>query len=413
MSENIAKIRNDFPALSQKVNNRQLVYFDNAATTLNPVSVQQAVSDYYNTINSNVHRGVHTLSQQATDAFENARKTVQKFINAENPGEIVFTKGTTEAINLVAYSFGKEFIKEGDEIIISQMEHHANIVPWQMVCEERGAKLKIIPINEAGELNLDELKNLFSRKTKIVSVTHISNVLGTINPVKEIVDISHKNNVPVMIDGAQGIVHEKVDVKELDCDLYCFSGHKIYGPMGIGVLYGKEKRLEQLPPYQTGGEMIQKVTFEKTTFNELPFKFEAGTPNVGGAIGLEAALNYLKETGLEDIFDYEEKLLDYAVKKLSEIEGFKIYGTAGKKSGVISFLLDGIHQYDAGTILDKLGIAVRTGNHCAQPLVDSLGITGTIRASFAMYNTKEEIDIFAGAILKVKEMNISLPKKGL
>ncbi len=404
MSENIAKIRNDFPALSQKVNNRQLVYFDNAATTLNPVSVQQAVSDYYNTINSNVHRGVHTLSQQATDAFENARKTVQKFINAENPGEIVFTKGTTEAINLVAYSFGKEFIKEGDEIIISQMEHHANIVPWQMVCEERGAKLKIIPINEAGELNLDELKNLFSRKTKIVSVTHISNVLGTINPVKEIVDISHKNNVPVMIDGAQGIVHEKVDVKELDCDFYCFSGHKIYGPMGIGVLYGKEKRLEQLPPYQTGGEMIQKVTFEKTTFNELPFKFEAGTPNVGGAIGLEAALNYLKETGLEDIFDYEEKLLDYAVKKLSEIEGFKIYGTAGKKSGVISFLLDGIHQYDAGTILDKLGIAVRTGNHCAQPLVDSLGITGTIRASFAMYNTKEEIDIFAGAILKVKEM---------
>jgi len=404
MSENIAKIRNDFPALSQKVNNRQLVYFDNAATTLNPVSVQQAVSDYYNTINSNVHRGVHTLSQQATDAFENARKTVQKFINAENPGEIVFTKGTTEAINLVAYSFGKEFIKEGDEIIISQMEHHANIVPWQMVCEERGAKLKIIPINEAGELNLDELKNLFSRKTKIVSVTHISNVLGTINPVKEIVDISHKNNVPVMIDGAQGIVHEKVDVKELDCDFYCFSGHKIYGPMGIGVLYGKEKRLEQLPPYQTGGEMIQKVTFEKTTFNELPFKFEAGTPNVGGAIGLEAALNYLKETGLEDIFDYEEKLLDYAVKKLSEIEGFKIYGTAGKKSGVISFLLDGIHQYDAGTILDKLGIAVRTGNHCAQPLVDSLGITGTIRASFAMYNTKEEIDIFANAILKVQEM---------
>ncbi len=404
MSEYITKIRNDFPALSQKINNRQLVYLDNAATTLNPVSVQEAVSNYYNTINSNVHRGVHSLSQQATDAFENARKTVQKFINAEHSGEIIFTKGTTEAINLVAHSFGKEFIKEGDEIIISQMEHHANIVPWQTVCEEKGAKLKIIPINEAGELKLDEFKNLFSRKTKMVSVTHISNVLGTINPVKEMIEIAHANNVPVMIDGAQGIVHEKVDVKELDCDFYCFSGHKIYGPMGIGVLYGKESLLDQLPPYQTGGEMILKVTFEKTTFNELPFKFEAGTPNVGGAIGLEAALNYMEQFEMENIKSQEKELLEYAVNKLSGIKGLMIYGNAKNKSGVISFLLDGIHQYDAGTILDKLGIAVRTGNHCAQPLIDSLGITGTIRASFAMYNTKEEIDIFADAIFRVQEM---------
>jgi cysteine desulfurase/selenocysteine lyase len=398
------KIRSDFPALNQKINGRPLIYFDNAATTLNPASVQDALSNYYNTINSNVHRGVHSLSQQATDAFENARKTVQKFINAENTSEIIFTKGTTEAINLVAYSFGKEFIKEGDEIIISVMEHHANIVPWQMVCEEKGAKLKIIPMDDTGNLIIEDFENLITEKTKIVSVSHISNVLGIVNPVKKIIEISHKYNIPVMIDGAQGIVHREIDVTELDCDFYCFSGHKIYGPMGVGVLYGKEKWLEQLPPYQTGGEMINRVTFEKTTFNELPFKFEAGTPNVGGAIGLEAALNYLWETGLGDIHNYEDKLLDYATKKLSKTEGLKIYGVAGNKSGVISFLLDGIHQYDAGTILDKLGIAVRTGNHCAQPLIDSLGITGTIRASFAMYNTKEEIDIFADAILKVQEM---------
>jgi cysteine desulfurase/selenocysteine lyase len=398
------KIRSDFPALNQKINGRPLIYFDNAATTLNPASVQDALSNYYNTINSNVHRGVHSLSQQATDAFENARKTVQKFINAENTSEIIFTKGTTEAINLVAYSFGKEFIKEGDEIIISVMEHHANIVPWQMVCEEKGAKLKIIPMDDTGNLIIEDFENLITEKTKIVSVSHISNVLGIVNPVKKIIEISHKYNIPVMIDGAQGIVHREIDVTELDCDFYCFSGHKIYGPMGVGVLYGKEKWLEQLPPYQTGGEMINRVTFEKTTFNELPFKFEAGTPNVGGAIGLEAALNYLWETGLGDIHNYEDELLDYATKKLSETEGLKIYGVAGNKSGVISFLLDGIHQYDAGTILDKLGIAVRTGNHCAQPLIDSLGITGTIRASFAMYNTKEEIDIFADAILKVQEM---------
>jgi cysteine desulfurase/selenocysteine lyase len=397
-------IRSDFPALNQKINGRPLIYFDNAATTLNPASVQDALSNYYNTINSNVHRGVHSLSQQATDAFENARKTVQKFINAENTSEIIFTKGTTEAINLVAYSFGKEFIKEGDEIIISVMEHHANIVPWQMVCEEKGAKLKIIPMDDTGNLIIEDFENLITEKTKIVSVSHISNVLGIVNPVKKIIEISHKYNIPVMIDGAQGIVHREIDVTELDCDFYCFSGHKIYGPMGVGVLYGKEKWLEKMPPYQTGGEMINRVTFEKTTFNELPFKFEAGTPNVGGAIGLEAALNYLWETGLGDIHNYEDELLDYATKKLSETEGLKIYGIAGNKSGVISFLLDGIHQYDAGTILDKLGIAVRTGNHCAQPLIDSLGITGTIRASFAMYNTKEEIDIFADAILKVQEM---------
>lgn len=401
---NIQKIRSAFPALTQKVNNRQLVYFDNAATTLKPALVSKAISNYYNTINSNVHRGVHFLSQEATEAFEDARNSVRKFINAANTSEIIFTKGTTEAINLIAHSFVKEFIKEDNEIIISQMEHHANIVPWQMVCKERGAKLKVIPINEAGELNTDEFEKLFNKKTKLVSVAHISNVLGTINPVKQIIEISHNHDTPVMIDGAQGIVHEKVDVKDLDCDFYCFSGHKIYGPMGIGILYGKEEWLDRLPPYQTGGEMIKNVTFEKTTFNELPFKFEAGTPNVGGAIGLQAALNYLEETGLEEILKHEEELLVYATNKLSEIEGFKIFGTAKKKAGVVSFLLNGIHQYDAGTILDKLGVAVRTGNHCAQPLIDSLGISGTVRASFAMYNTKEEIDIFADAILKVQEM---------
>ncbi len=403
-NDNISEIRLAFPALNQQVNNRQLVYFDNAATTLKPKVVSEAIAGYYNTINSNVHRGVHHLSQQATYAFENARKSVQQFINAGNSNEIIFTKGTTDAINLVAHSFGKKFINEGDEIIISQMEHHANIVPWQTVCEEKGAKLKVIPVTEKGELILDEYENLFTGKTKIVSVTHISNVLGTINPIKKIIETAHKYNVPVMIDGAQGIVHEKIDVQDLDCDFYCFSGHKIYGPMGTGVLYGKEDWLEKLPPYQTGGEMIKNVTFEKTTFNELPFKFEAGTPNVGGAVGLEAALAFVSHTGLDEIFNHEKELLEYGTEKLSEIEGLKIYGTAANKSGVISFLLDGIHQYDAGTILDQLGIAVRTGNHCAQPLIKSLGIQGTVRASFALYNTSEEIDIFAKAILKVKEM---------
>ncbi len=398
------KIRSDFPALNQKINERPLIYFDNAATTLKPEAVTDSIVSYYNSINSNVHRGVHFLSQEATDAFENARISIQRFINAAHSREIIFTKGTTESINLVAYSFSKNFINEGDEIIISVMEHHANIVPWQMVCEEKGAKLKIIPMDETGNLIIKDFENLICKKTKIVSVSHISNVLGIINPVKKIIEISHKYNIPVMIDGAQGIVHKKIDVTELDCDFYCFSGHKVYGPMGVGVLYGKEKWLEKMPPYQTGGEMIKNVTFKKTTFNELPFKFEAGTPNVGGVIGLQAALNYLSATGLDIIYDYEEVLLKYATKKLSSIEGLKIYGTASNKSGVISFLLDGIHQYDAGTILDKLGIAVRTGSHCAQPLIDSLGIQGTIRASFAMYNTKDEIDKFAEAILTVQEM---------
>ena len=398
------KIRSDFPALNQNINGRPLIYFDNAATTLKPEVVTDSIVTYYNSINSNVHRGVHFLSQEATDAFENARISIQKFINAAHSHEIIFTKGTTESINLIAYSFSKNFINEGDEIIISVMEHHANIVPWQMVCEEKGAKLKIIPMDETGNLIIEDFENLISEKTKIVSVSHISNVLGTINPVKKIIEISHKHNVPVMLDGAQGIVHKKIDVTELDCDFYCFSGHKVYGPMGVGVLYGKEKWLEKMPPYQTGGEMIKNVTFKKTTFNELPFKFEAGTPNVGGVIGLQAALNYLSATGLDIIYDYEEELLKYAIEKLSLIEGLKSYGTASNKSGVISFLLDGIHQYDAGTILDKLGIAVRTGSHCAQPLIDSLGISGTIRASFAMYNTKDEIDKFAEAILTVQEM---------
>jgi len=404
MSYDIKRIRENFPILNRKVYNKTFVYLDSAASAQKPIRVLMREEDLHNQYYGNIHRAAHFMADKATAEFEAVRDKIQNFINAESRKEIIFTKGTTESINLIAYSFSKNFINKGDEIIISVMEHHANIVPWQMVCEEKGAKLKIIPMDDTGNLIIEDFENLITEKTKIVSVSHISNVLGIVNPVKKIIEISHKYNIPVMIDGAQGIVHREIDVTELDCDFYCFSGHKIYGPMGVGVLYGKEKWLEQLPPYQTGGEMINRVTFEKTTFNELPFKFEAGTPNVGGAIGLEAALNYLWETGLGDIHNYEDELLDYATKKLSETEGLKIYGVAGNKSGVISFLLDSIHQYDAGTILDKLGIAVRTGNHCAQPLIDSLGITGTIRASFAMYNTKEEIDIFADAILKVQEM---------
>jgi len=401
---NIQNIRKDFPALHQEIYGKPLVYLDSAATTLKPQVVIDAISNYYSTINSNVHRGVHYLSQQATDAFENARNTVKDFMNAGASKEIIFTKGTTESINLIAFSFGKKFIGKNDEVIVSAIEHHANIVPWQMICEEKGARLKVIPVNENGELIIDEFEKLISDKTKIVSVAHISNSLGIRNPIEEIIEISHKNGIPVMIDGAQGIVHEKVDVQELDCDFYCFSGHKLYAPMGIGVLYGKEKWLNEMPPYQTGGEMIQSVTFEKTTFNKLPFKFEAGTPNVADAIGLEAAINYLQSIGLEEIYKYEKGVFGCATKKLSEIPGMEILGNSSFKAGVISFNLENIHPYDAGTILDRLGVAVRTGNHCAQPTMDRFGIHGTIRASFGIYNTKEEIDLLVGALLKVKEM---------
>jgi cysteine desulfurase/selenocysteine lyase len=383
---------------------RPLVYLDNAATSQKPKTVIDAISNYYSTINSNVHRGVHYLSQQATDAFEKTRNHIQQFINASHSHEIIITKGATDSINLVANSFGKKYLNKGDEVIISALEHHANIVPWQMICEEKQAKLQVIPMNDNCELLLDEFIKLINKKTKIVSVGHISNAVGVINPIRKIIEMAHQHRIPVMIDGAQGIVHEHVDVQELDCDFYCFSSHKFYGPMGVGVLYGKETLLEKMPPYQTGGEMIKTVTFEKTTFNELPFKFETGTPDVADVIGFDAALNYIEQTGLENIFTYEKELLDYATLELKKIGGLHILGDLPNKAGVISFNLNGIHSYDAGTIIDKFGIAVRTGNHCAQPVMDRLNIQGTIRASFAFYNTKEEVDRLADAIKKVKEM---------
>ena len=397
-------IRSQFPILSRQINGMPLVYLDNAATVQKPVSVIEAVENYYTQFNSNVHRGVHTLSQQATGMFEQSRETIKRFIGAEHSHEIIFTKGTTESINLVASSFAKAFFKPGDEILISAMEHHANIVPWHLVGEQYGTKLKIIPIDENGNLQIDVYKNLFSDRTKFVSISHISNVLGTINPIKEIIDIAHQHNVPVLVDGAQGIKSSVVDVRQLDCDFYCFSGHKIYAPMGIGVLYGKEKHLNQMPPYQGGGEMIEQVTFEKTSFNGLPFKFEAGTPNVGGAIGLAKAIDFMTDCGLENMIVHEDELLHYATRKLQAIEGVRIIGTAKEKSAVISFLLDDFHPADVGTLLDVMGVAVRTGHHCAQPLIDSLKIPGTVRLSFAVYNNFEDIDIFIHALQKAKLM---------
>lgn len=401
---NINKIRQDFPILLQQVYGKPFVYFDNGATTQKPQCVIDAVSKYYTEGNSNIHRGVHYMSQQATVAFENARETVRKFINAPHAHEIIFTRGTTESINLVASSFGKKYIGKGDEVMISAMEHHSNIVPWQMICEERQAVLKVIPFHKNGELDITAFENLISEKTKIIAITHVSNVLGTINPIKEIIKKAHEHNIPVLVDGAQGIAHSSVDVQDLDCDFYCFSGHKVYAPMGIGVLYGKEKYLNAMPPYQGGGEMIQTVTFEKTTYNELPYKFEAGTPNVGDVLGLEAALQYVENIGIENIAIYENELLDYATTELLKMDGIRIIGTAKHKAAVVSFLIDNIHPYDAGTIIDRFGVAVRTGHHCAQPLMDIFEIPGTIRASFAFYNTKEEIDVLIKAIYKVKEM---------
>ena len=402
----IKKIREDFPALHQLVYKKPLVYFDNAATTQKPNCVIETLKNYYEKQNSNIHRGVHYLSQQATTAYEEARKTVQQFINAERSHEIIFTRGTTESINLVASSFGKKFLKAGDEVLITAMEHHSNIVPWQLACEERNAKLKVIPFDNNGELILENIDSLINEKTKIVAVTHISNALGTVNPIKYIISEAHKKNIPVLVDGAQSVPHMKIDVQELDCDFYCFSGHKVYAPMGVGVLYGKEKWLEELPPYQGGGEMIKEVTFEKTTFNELPFKFEAGTPNVGDGLALETAIKYLSALGFENIFNYEDELLAYANKKLSEIDGLRFVGNAKEKKGVASFLVGKIHPYDMGTILDKLGIAVRTGHHCAEPVMDYFQIAGTVRASFALYNTKEEVDILIEGIKKAKQMFI-------
>ncbi len=401
---NIEEIRSDFPILSTTVYGKPLIYLDNGATTEKPKCVVEEMTKIYYTTNANVHRGVHYLSQQATDLAEESRVVVQQFINAKHSHEIIFTRGTTESINLVAHSFCRQFCNEGDEIIISAMEHHANIVSWQLQEPIRGIKLKVIPINDKGELMLDEMEKLISPKTRLISVTHVSNVLGTVNPVDQITEIAHKHNIPVLIDAAQSVQHMTLDVQKLDCDFLVFSGHKVYGPNGVGVLYGKEKWLNQMPPYQGGGEMIKTVSFKGTTFNELPFKFEAGTPDYPGVIALATALKYIKNIGLDSIKAYEDELLRYCSDELLKIEGLRIYGTSDKKSSVISFLVDNIHHYDMGMLLDKMGIAVRTGHHCAQPLMDELGVDGTVRASLAFYNTKEEIDQLVIGVKKVASM---------
>ena len=402
--KDISEIRADFPILNRKVYNRPLVYFDNGATTQKPQCVLDTVDEVYKMYNGNIHRGVHFLSDMSSEAYENARIKVRSFINADKREEIIFTSGTTGSINGIAFSFGERYIKQGDEIILSRLEHHANIVPWQMMCERKGAALRVIPINENGEIILDEYYKLLTSKTRLVAVAQASNALGTVLPVKEIITAAHSFNVPVLIDGAQGIQHGIVDVKTMNCDFYVFSGHKIYGPSGIGVLYGKEKWLSELDPFQGGGDMVDKVTFEKTTYSELPFKFEAGTMNYPGAIGLARAIDYVLDTGIEEIASREQELLSYASERLSGIKGLKIYGQSPHKISTISFLIKDIHQYDTGMILDKMGIAVRTGTHCAQPVMDNYGIDGTVRASLCFYNTKEEIDTLASGIEKVKSM---------
>ena len=402
--QEIQNIRNDFPILKEMVYNKPLIYFDNAATTQKPQCVMDRINYGYTHLNANIHRGVHYLSQKATEAHEESRKYIAHFINATSPDEVIFTRGTTEAINLVAFSFGEFCCKAGDEIIISVMEHHSNIVPWQMLCERKGMKLRVVPMNEKGELKLEAYESLLNEKTKLIAITHVSNVLGTINPVKEIIKTAHAKNIPVLIDGAQAVPHLKVDVQDLDADFYVFSGHKIYAPTGIGVLYGKRIWLDRIPPYQGGGEMIQTVTFKKTTYNQLPFKFEAGTPDYIGSTALAEALKYVEKIGIEKIAAYEAELTNYATNRLMEIDGMRIFGLSNDKSAVISFLVGNIHPYDIGMLLDKLGIAVRTGHHCAQPLMDELGIPGTVRASFAFYNTKNEINSFIDALKKVVEM---------
>lgn len=404
LKDKIDEIRAEFPILSEKIYNKPLIYFDNAATTQKPRCVVEKINYAYYHLNSNIHRGVHYLSMKATEAHEAARAKVAHFLGAAKREEIIFTRGTTEAINLVAHTFGDTFCNAGDEVIISVMEHHSNIVPWQMLCERKNMKLKVIPMNSDGELIIEEFKKLISERTKIISVAHVSNVLGTVNPVREIIETAHAANIPVLIDGAQAVPHIKVNVQDIDADFYVFSGHKIYAPTGIGVLYGKEKWLNAIKPYQGGGEMIQTVTFKKTTYNELPFKFEAGTPDYVGSTALAEALNYVESIGIDEIAAYEHELTEYAMQRLREIEGIRFFGTAKEKSAVISFLVGNIHPYDMGMLLDKLGIAVRTGHHCAQPLSDSLGIPGTVRASFAFYNTKEEIDTFIEALKRVVMM---------
>lgn len=404
MFYDVQKIREDFPILSRSVYNKPLIYLDNGATTQKPRQVVESITDEYYSVNANVHRGVHFLSQQATNLHEASRETVRKFINARSISEIVFTRGTTESINLVASTFADSQMKEGDEVIVSVMEHHSNIVPWQLQAARKGIVLKVIPMNDRGELLLDEYEKLFSERTKLVSFAHVSNVLGTVNPAKEMIATAHAHGVPVLIDGAQSVPHMKVDVQDLDADFFAFSGHKIYGPTGVGVLYGKEEWLDKLPPYQGGGEMIQSVSFEKTTFNELPFKFEAGTPDYIGTTALAKALDYVSAIGMENIAAHEHELTLYAMQRLKEINGMRIFGEAEHKSSVISFLVGNIHHLDMGTLLDRLGIAVRTGHHCAQPLMIRMGIEGTVRASFGLYNTKEEIDMLAAGIERVSRM---------
>ena len=400
----IRKIREDFPILSRTVYDKPLVYLDNAATTQKPLCVLDAMRDEYLNVNANVHRGVHYLSQQATDLHEAARETVRRFVNAASVNEIVFTRGTTEGLNLVASSFCEEFMTEGDEVIVSVMEHHSNIVPWQLQAAKRGIAIRVIPMDECGDIDMDAYKAMLNERTKLVSVAHVSNVLGTINPVKEITRIAHEHGVPVLVDGAQSTPHFRVDVQDIDCEFFVFSGHKMYGPTGIGVLYGKESWLDRLPPYQGGGEMIESVTFEKTVFEKLPFKFEAGTPDYVATHGLATAINYIESIGIDNISAHEKELTGYCMKKLSEIDGMRIFGTSAHKDAVVSFLVRDIHHLDMGTLLDRLGIAVRTGHHCARPLMDRLGIQGTVRASFALYNTKEEIDILANGIARVSQM---------
>ncbi len=397
-------IRQQFKILDTTVYGKPLVYFDNAATTQKPDSVIDTLSDYYRTLNSNIHRGAHYLSSTATERYEQTREKVRSFINAAKSCEIVFTRGTTESINLVASSFGRAFLQKGDEVIISGMEHHSDIVPWQIACEQRGASIKVIPFSDKGELDLDAYRSLLSDRTRIVAVNHVSNTLGTVNPVKEIIGIAHSYGVPVLIDGAQSVSHIAVDVQDLDCDFYCFSGHKMYAPMGVGVLYGKEQWLDKLPPYQGGGEMIKDVSFERTTYNNLPFKFEAGTPSVGDVLALASAIDFMQGIGMDNIAAHEQELLQYATQRLLAIPDMHIFGMAENKTSVISFLIGNAHPYDTGTLLDKLGIAVRTGHHCTQPIMDHYGIPGTVRASFAVYNTKEEIDNFITGIERIAPM---------
>jgi cysteine desulfurase/selenocysteine lyase len=403
MSIDIDNIRKQFPILNQEVNKKPLVYFDNGATSQKPLSVIEAISNYYLHYNSNVHRGVHTLSQKATDKYEEARKKVQQFINAQFAEEIIFTRGTTESINLIAFSLSQAYLQPGDEVLISEMEHHSNIVPWQMACNRTGTTLKAVSFNNLGELNIDEFKSLISDKTKIIALTHVSNALGTINPIKELINFvrnKNGNNTLILIDGAQAVPHLRVDVQQLDCDFYAFSGHKMYAPTGIGVLYGKKDLLSKMPPYQGGGDMIKTVTIEKTEYNELPYRFEAGTPNISGAIALGQAIDFMLDTGIKTIAQHEHELLAYATEKIKTINGVQIIGQAKKKAAVLSFVVDGTHPSDVGILLDKMGVAVRTGHHCAEPVMDKFNIPGTVRASFAVYNTIQEVDIFISALNK-------------